>query len=281
MGETLGPLLWAAAAAAVALLVLQVLRRAWAQYQAQVVARSRDALGEMFLFVEPQQLVLLNAAALAALAAAGWKVGGPFAAVVAGGLGFLAPEAGIRLVRARRVRKLELQLTEALQQLANALRAGLTFLQAAEQVCRDGAPPLSQELGLFLKEVRLGVQIEDALGNLAARAGSDDLELVVTSTNIARALGGNLAEMFETIAGTVRERFRLEGKIRALTSQGKMQGVIVGLLPLGIGLFLEWDRPDLMEPMFEHVFGYALVSAVVALELVGALFIRRIVRIEV
>src|SRR5205807_2425246 len=160
-------------------------------------------------------------------------------------------------------------------------RAGLTLQQSVEQVGKESQPPLRQELGLFTKEVKLGVPIEEALVNLASRVGSEDLELVATSTNIARQLGGNMAEMFETIAGTIRERFRLEGKIRALTSQGKLQGLIVASLPLGVGLFLNWYRPDLMEPMFERAYGYILVCAIVLLEAIGFVLVRKIVAIDV
>src|SRR5437868_14355744 len=117
-------------------------------------------------------------------------------------------------------------------------------------------PPLSMEFGLFVEEAKLGVPIEEALVNMCKRVGSDDLELVVTATNIARQLGGNMAEMFETISGTIRERFRLEGKIDAITSQGRMQGWIVSSMPLFMGLILNYMRPDLMGPMMNHMFGY-------------------------
>lgn len=263
------------------LAVLGVLSRAWIRYRERYLVRSIDDLGEMFLFVEPGQIVLLNCAAMVLLAGAGFWIGGVFLAALAGAAGFFSPLALVRVYRKRRLQRFDLQLTEALQQMANALRAGLTFAQAVEQVGRDAAPPLRQEFGLYVKEVKLGVPIDEALVNMAARVGSEDLELVATSTIIARGLGGNMAEMFETIAATIRERFRLEGKITALTSQGKMQGLIVSALPLVLGLFLASYRPDLMAPMFERAFGYVLVTAVVLLEAVGFLVIRKIVDIDV
>jgi tight adherence protein B len=263
------------------LAVLGVLSRAWARYQERYLVRSINDLGDMFLFVEPGQIVLLNIAAMILLAAFGYWLGGPLLAGLAGAAGFFSPLGAVKVYRARRLQRFNLQLTDALQQMANALRAGLTFAQAVEQVGKEAAPPLRQEFGLYVKEVKLGVPIDEALVNMAARVGSEDLELVATSSNIARGLGGNMAEMFETIAATIRERFRLEGKIASLTSQGKMQGLIVSALPLVIGLFLGWYRPDLMEPMFERSFGYILVSAVVLLETIGFLFIRRIVSIDV
>jgi len=223
----------------------------------------------------------MNAAALLLLAAAGCWIGGPLLGTVAGGTGFFAPAIAVRVYRRRRRSSFDAQLTDALQQMANAMRAGLTFQQASEQVARESSAPLGQELGLYTREVKLGVSSEEALVAMARRVGSEDLELVATSTNIARQLGGNLPDMFETISDTIRERFRLEGKIRALTSQGKLQGMIVATLPLWVGLFLDWYRPDLMRPMFEHAYGYVLVGAIVLLEAIGFVLIRRIVNIDV
>ena len=281
MAESLGALLWAAAFFFFALMVLGVLQRAWAQYQERYVAKSMNDLSDMFLFVEPGQIVLLNIASMIVLAAIAYWLGGWFFAGLAGAGGFFVPLGAVRFYRGRRVERFNRQLTDALQQMSNALRAGLTFTQALEQVGKESAPPLRQEFGLFIKEVKLGVPVDEALVNMAARVGSEDLELVATSTNIARALGGNMAEMFEIIAATIRERFRIEGKISSLTSQGKLQGMIVSSLPLWLGLFLNWYRPDLMEPMFEHAFGYILVVAIVLLEAIGFLIVRKIVTIDV
>jgi tight adherence protein B len=274
-------LLVAGAVFVLSLLAFAVLRRAFEQYQARYVARSLRDLSALFLFIEPRQLVLLNAAAMALLAAIGLWAVGPFLAAPAAALGFFAPALGVRIYRRRRLRRFEAQLTEVLQQMANALRAGLAFHQAVEQAARDALPPLAQEFGLYLKEVKMGVPADEALSAMSRRVGSEDLELVALSTNLARQMGGNLAEMFETIAATVRERFRLEGRIRALTSQGKLQGMIVAALPLGVAVFLDWYRPDLVAPMFQHAFGYVLVSAIVLLQVTGFVLIRRIVAIDV
>ncbi|HKC61122.1 MAG TPA: type II secretion system F family protein [Myxococcales bacterium] len=274
-------LLVSAAVFLLALLTFGVLRRAFEQYQARYVARSLRDLSDMFLFLEPRQIVLLNAAAMALFAGLGLWAGGVLLGALAAALGFFAPALGVGIYRRRRLRRFEAQLAEALQQMATALKAGLAFHQAVEQVARDALPPLSQEFGLYLKEVKLGVPVDEALSAMAARVGSEDLELVAASTNLARQMGGNLAGMFETIAGTVRERFRLEGRIRALTSQGKLQGIIVAALPVFVAAFLDWYRPDLMQPLFRTAYGYALIGAIVLLETTGFVLIRRIVAIDV
>ena len=264
-----------------ALLSFDVLVKAFRQYELRYVARSVHDLGAMFLFIEPGQVVRLNLAVMLLLAACGGWLGGPLCAALAASAGFFAPGLAIASYRRRRTRRFEGQLTEALHQMANALRAGLTLQQAIDQVGRDAAAPLRQEFGLFTREVKLGTALDDALAAMAGRVGSEDLNLVATSTAIARQLGGNMAEMFEAIAATIRERFRLEGKIAALTSQGKLQGVIVALLPLAVGVFLGSYRPDLVEPMFESAYGYLLVAAVVLLQGAGFLTIRRVVSVDV
>ena len=274
-------LLTAAAVFLVASVASSVLRSALAQYRARYLARSLRDLSDMFLFVEPEQLLLLNVAAMVLLAVLGLWIGGPFMCAFGAALGFFAPLFGVRVYRRRRLARFEGQLADALQQIANALRAGLTFAKAVEQVASRAAPPLGQELGLYVKEVRLGVHADEALSAMARRVGSQDLELVAVSANLVRQMGGNLAEMFETIAATLRERFRLEGKIRALTSQGRLQGTIVAALPLCLGAFLDSYRPDLMRPMFEHAYGYVLVAAIVLLQATGFVLIRRIVAVEV
>jgi tight adherence protein B len=202
-------------------------------------------------------------------------------AAVATASGFFLPTLLVRFLRRRRIRKFDTQLVDALQSMANAFKAGLTFPQAIEHVAREAMPPLSQELGLFVKELKLGVPIEEGLVGLGRRVGSDDLELMVVSTNVARQLGGNLAEMFETIAATIRERLRLEGKIDAITSQGRLQGWIVSAIPLLMGLVLNQMRPDLMAPMLNHVFGYVLVALIAIMEILGIFIIRRIVDIDI
>jgi tight adherence protein B len=196
-------------------------------------------------------------------------------------LGFLLPFAVLKHYRGRRLQKFNSQLVDALQAMASAFRAGFSFSQAVDHVAKEGAPPLSQEFGLFVKEVKLGMPMDQALIGMAQRVGSDDLELVAVSTNISRSLGGNMAEMFDTISATIRERFRLEGKIDAITAQGKLQGWLVAAMPLVLGVVLNYMRPDLMGPMLNHVFGHLLILMIFILETLGVLWIRRIVRIDV
>jgi len=263
------------------LLALDGVRRAFEQYKRRYLARSVNDLSGMFLFLDPNQILRLNLCALLLLAAAGYWAGGVLFSALAAVAGFFSPSLLVWFYRRRRLLRFNAQLADGLQQMASALRAGFTLQQAIDQVGREGNIPLRQELGLLIKEVKLGLPLDDAMAAMAKRVGSEELDLMATSTAIARQLGGNLAELFESIAATIRERFRLEGRIAALTSQGKLQGLIVAALPLCVGLFLDAYRPDLIAPMFETAYGYVLVGAVVLLQATGFVLIRRIVAIDV
>ena len=264
-----------------ALVIFGILSKAYEQYQERYVAKSMNDLSDMFLFIDPKQMLVLNIASMCLSAILSWIFFNPVVCVAITIFGFFLPMLLVKYYRKRRIKKFNTQLVDALQAMANAFKAGLTFPQAIEHVSKEAYPPLAQEFGLFVKEVKLGVPLEEALINMAKRVGSDDLELVVVSTNIARMLGGNMAEMFETISSTIRERFRLEGKIDALTSQGKLQGWVVAAMPAILGLVLNYMRPDLMEPMMDHIFGWILVLVIMIMEALGVLIIRRIVNIDV
>jgi len=263
------------------LVIAGVLSKAFEQYQERYVVKSMSGLSDMFLFIDPRQMLVLNVASMALLGMLAYVMFNPLVAVAALIFGFYLPMLLVRYYRRRRIKTFNTQMVDALQAMANAFKAGLTMPQAIEHVSKEAMPPLAQEFTLFVREVKLGVHQDEALLNMAKRVGSDDLELVVVSTNIARSLGGNMAEMFETISATIRERFRLEGKIEALTSQGKLQGWVVAAMPAALGLVLNMMRPDLMQPMLNHLFGYILVFLIMVMETMGILIIRRIVNIDI
>lgn len=274
-------LLVAASVFFITLVVYSVLMKGLEQYQERYLNKQVEDLSEMFLFIDQKQMTLLSLSVMVIAFLIGIFFFGYIMTGMLTVLGFFFPTLLVRYYRRRRVRMFNVQLVEAMSQIANSLKAGQTLLQAFDGIVRDTHAPLSQEFGLMLKEIRLGVSLEDALNNLAQRVQCDDLDLMVTSTNIARTLGGNLAEMFETIAATVRERFRIEGRIQALTAQGKLQGWIVAALPFLLWLVMDYMRPDLMEPLLTHWFGYLLIGAIIVMELLGVFFIRRIVNIDV
>jgi tight adherence protein B len=235
-----------------------------------------------WLSIPPQQVVYLSW--LCALAvyllfllvfAHPW-IGLPFALS-----GLLLPQWGLWWLKRRRDARFGLQLVDALDHLSNALRAGLSLPQAIELIVREMDPPIRQEFGLVVQEMRLGVPMPEALANLLKRMPGDDLDLVVTAVAMAQEVGGNLTEVFDRLAATIRERHRVEGRIRALSAMGRMQGVVMGVLPVALGCFLYFFQPGYFAPMVSTLWGWMLILGIVLWEGLGAFFVWRTVSIDV
>ena len=186
-----------------------------------------------------------------------------------------------RWLNARYVRKFNEQLTEALGTMSNALRAGFSVNQAFESVVENGEKPISQEFEVVLQQLRIGMSFEDALASMDRRVQSDDLTLVVTSMDIARKTGGNLTEIFDRISETIRGRMRIERRVKTLTAQGRMQGIIVSAMPFLLGIAMTVLKPDMMIPFLTSIKGVGCIALAVALVGVGWMFIRKIIKIDV
>ena len=203
------------------------------------------------------------------------------AGAVAGTAAFQIPKQILLILRNRRRRRFNEQLVEALGQVSNALKAGFSITQAFETVVANGENPIAQEFEVFLQQMRVGISFGDALQNLDRRVGSEDLELVCSAMEIARRTGGNLTEIFDKISLTIRERMRIERRVMTLTAQGRLQGVIVGVMPLAVGVAMATFRPEIMLPYLRSPSGMAAVAAVIVLVTLGGLMIRKIIRIDV
>ena len=247
------------------------------RYRARYGLDSTAALTEALPHLGPADVRRLALALALAASAAGASIAGVPGAIAGTIFGGAAPPLLVSTMRARWIRRFDRQLIDALETVASGLQAGLSLQQALEAAASGSGSPLREELGLALREIRMGADPDDALDALAARVPSEELALFVAGTTLARQTGGNLASAYRTIAAALRERFRVEGKLRALTAQGRMQGWIIGALPVGLALVLHRLRPDLVDPMLAHPFGWAIVSAVVLLEAAGFFWIRRIV----
>ena len=236
----------------------------------------------MYLTMSPQQLVYLSLLSMLVVAIiAGVSTMNPIVGLVAGVLAFLLPVVSIRVLKWRRDKRFGEQLVDALVGMGNALRAGHTLPASFELIAREMDNPMGQEMRLVVQEMRLGVSMQQALENLHGRMPNDDLDILITSILISQELGGNLTEIFDNIAHTIRERHRIEGKINSLTAQGKLQGAIISMLPIAIGVFLNAWSPELMQPMFTDWVGWALMGLIVILESMGVYTIWRIVQIRI
>jgi tight adherence protein B len=189
--------------------------------------------------------------------------------------------------KAKRLQAFNDHLADTITLIADALRAGASFLQAIELVVRETQPPISTEFNRVIREVNLGLPFEQALNNMVRRVRSDDLELMTTAISIQHQVGGNLAEILDSIAFTIRERVRILGEIRVLTSQQRLSGYVVAGLPIGLVAILTFIAPNFMSPMFGEPFiagiplGVILLATGGLLMFIGFMAIRRIVDIEV
>ena len=212
----------------------------------------------------------------------------PIVLLIGALIGFMLPRFWLGRRKSGRINSFNKQLPDTITLIANALRAGSSFLQAVELVVRESRPPISTEFGRVIREVNLGLSFDVALENMVRRVKSDDLELMATAIAIQHTVGGNLAEILDSIAFTIRERVRIKGEIRTLTAQQRLSGYVVGFLPIGLAGFLFIAAPKFMEPMFDQRIAIGGLPAGVIILLLGGfamfmgfMFIRKIVDIEV
>jgi tight adherence protein B len=212
----------------------------------------------------------------------------PLALLVGAVIGFFMPRMWLKRRQSSRLNAFNKQLPDTITLIANALRAGSSFLQAIEMVVREAQPPISLEFARVVREVNLGLAFDAALDNMVRRVRSDDLELMATAITIQHQVGGNLAEILDSIAFTIRERVRIKGEIRTLTAQQRMSGYVVALLPIALAGAISVIAPGFMSPMFENppaILGLPLGVALLSLGgfsmFIGFILIRRIVAIEV
>ncbi len=244
--------------------------------------RASKVLSEMYIFQDARKLFLLNMAITGFFFIIGLIVSQSFfAGLLFGVFGFFTPRFFISYLRKKRHQQFEAQLVDGLLVLSNALRSGMNLVQAIETLEQEMEAPISQEFGLVIRENRLGVNIEEALENLAKRIPSEDLSLLVTSINIVHGMGGNLMEIFDSMAEVIRERNKLKGKTDALTSQGKLQGIIVGLMPTVIGVIMYFMDPAAMQRMFTSAIGIISIGIMLGLQITGFFILKKITTIRV
>lgn len=195
-------------------------------------------------------------------------------------LGFVVPDMYITHKISARVKKLEGQIADALVLMANALRSGQSFNYAMTSVVTSMHPPISQEFERTTTEIALGADFEQAMYSLADRNSSEDLGLVINAVLVQRQVGGNLAEVLDRISYTIRERFRIRGEIKTMTSQGRFSAIVVGGLPVGLLLILSVINYSYVSILFTDIRGNILLAIGVFLEIIGAIVLRKMVNIK-
>ncbi len=202
--------------------------------------------------------------------------------VLATFVGFFVPRIYVARQASQRLNKFEAQLPDTLGLWVNALRSGYGVLQAMDAISRDAPEPTATEFMRVVREVSLGIDVDDALEHMLERVDSEDLDLVITAVNIQREVGGNLAEILEVIAHTIRERIKLKGEIRVLTTQGRVTGYLISGLPIILALFLNVVSNGFISPLFENRgCGWPMIGVGFALIGIGTAVIQKIVDIEI
>ncbi|MBN1311805.1 MAG: type II secretion system F family protein [Anaerolineae bacterium] len=262
--------------------------------QRGLMGTMRSQLRKADLKLTVVEYLMLHLVLAALLGVVGWFVAhGVFGAMLGGVLGFVLPRVYVGIKQGQRLKAFEDELPDILNLWVNSLRAGYSVPQAMEAVAKEAPPPASDEFKRVVSEFQIGIPVDIALNNMLARIESEDLDLVFTAVNIQREVGGNLAEILETISHTIRERIRIKGEIRTLTSSGRASGTIVGSLPIGLAILLYIMNPNYMGQLFfgppigayipglPIPCGWPIIAVGLIMMGIGAALIARIIDIEV
>jgi tight adherence protein B len=196
-------------------------------------------------------------------------------------VGFFGPRWWVGFRQNARAKKFDDQLADALNLVVNSLRAGYSTNQAMEVISHEMPDPIATEFGRAVLEMQLGIDFDAAMLNMLRRMPSDDLDLVITAMSVQREVGGNLAEVLDSISFTIRERIRIKGDINTLTAQGRITGYIITFLPFGLSAFMYLARREFFGPMLEDPCGWIMLGTGLFMIIIGYVIINKIVNIEV
>jgi tight adherence protein B len=232
--------------------------------------------------LRPSEFVALCAGAAAGVMGLAWLIFHSLGMGLALGVCVAAlPYSLLKSQQQKRLKMLSLQLPDGLDMLAGSLRSGFSILRAMQVVRSQMHPPIAQEFGRVVDEVQFGIPIEAALDNMVTRTGSYDLELIVAAVQTQLAVGGNLAEIFDSISEMIRERVRLMGELSSATAEGRMSAGILLAMPIGMGLIVNMMNPGYLSPLFHDPMGLILLGAGGGLMLVGSLIIRALINVDI
>jgi tight adherence protein B len=253
----------------------------FAEYRAASVAQAEVSLGDIYSTFSAERVFQLSLLAGGVIfiffcMAINWVAG-----LLFGAGALMAPRMIFNILREKRRALVAEQLVDGLGLLANSVRAGLTLPQAMEILVKEMKPPITQEFGRVLQEYRLGTDFDEAMLNMARRVESRDLDILVNAVMVTRRSGGNVGEIFQNIAATIRERIRIEGKVRALSSTGNMQALVMSSMPFGIMIVLYFMQPEYIYQMFSTTLGLLALMLVIAMVVAAFFWIRWIMDIDI
>lgn len=264
------------------LLVLQKSQHLLEEYKDTFTSTASSNMADMFLFIDPNRLFLINVAAIIVLPVLIWIISRDIPATLTVlVMAILLPSMVYKSMRKRRLSRFERQLPDALAMISGAMRAGASLNIALEGLVKEQPAPISQEFELLLKEQRLGVNFDESLKSMEERIPIPDFSMLITALRINREVGGNLAETMETLGETLRRKAMMEGKINSLTAQGKLQGIVMTGLPVLLAILLNIMEPEAMSKLWTTTIGWIVLGVVIIMEIMGYLMIRKITSIDV
>lgn len=270
------------AATLLGFIVLIKFRGFWQSYKATFTQSATANMEDMFMFVDPNVLFMANMVAVIMIPLLLWLATGEFLIAISVFVALIViPTTIYSRMRAKRLRRFEEQLPEGLAMLSGAMRAGASLNVAMEGLVKEQSPPLSQEFELFMREQRIGVDFEDSLEHMEQRLPVQDFLMVCAALRINREVGGNLAEILDTLADTLRKKRAMESKIDSLTAQGRLQGIVMTGLPVLLGVLLNWLEPEAMGRMFSTTIGWVVFGVCAVMLTMGFLWINKITSIDV
>lgn len=250
-------------------------------YRRKFSASAEVELADMFIFASGHQLFIVNLMLLVLVPMFLHVLFHITVITVAGTLVTLfVPGMFIRALRRKRLQKFEEQLPDAFMLLSSSLQSGASLNMALENVVQQSPAPLCQEFGLLIKQIRLGVTLEDALVQMEKRIPLPSFVMASSAVRISREVGGNLVETINGMANTLRRKKVMEGKIDSLTSQGRAQGVFMAMLPIFLAAILSAIEPEAMSQLYTTRMGLIVLAVMVVMEILGFLFIKKITRID-
>lgn len=255
---------------------------AWVRHSTEFTEVADDNLQRMFIFSDTRKLLIIYVASMFIVPLVvyfmdfSWMVVlASFAAV------FYFPKMYFKRLAQKRAEAINAALPDALAQISGAMRAGSTFISAMQAMVEEQEGPISQEFSLLLREQRMGARLEEALDNLGERVQTEEMDLVISAALISQDIGGNLAEIFSRLSDTIRRKMEMEGKVKALTAQGILQGYVVTALPFLILMALMVIEPEATRPIFTSLLGWVFLAVMFVLQLMGGFMIKKIVTIDV
>lgn len=251
-------------------------------YQHAKVSKAARELDAIFVEIKPKGLALAYGLGPLVVALLLFLLFDNIILAIAGAVvGIVLPDFWVRQTRAMRRQKFQNQLVDTLFVLSSSLRAGLSLTQAFEVLESEMPPPASQEFGLMIKEHRLGRTLEEALQSLNDRMPSEELHLITTAVMVARETGGDITNIITQLIGTIREKRKLDDKVKTLTIQGRLQAYIMSGLPVIFGLFVQTVSPDYFQPMLQDSTGRMLIVLAAVLWVVGMVILFRMCKVDI